>query len=216
MAVLNPLKVVITNYPEGQVEQMEAENNPEDPTAGSHLVPFSREIYIEREDFMETPPPKFFRLAPGTEVRLKNAYIIKCEEVIKDHNGEITELRCSYDIDSKSGGSGAGRKVKGTLHWVSVAQALPVEVRLYDRLFMDPDPSGHKDKDFKEFLNPGSLKVIWPAYIEPGVKGAKAFDHFQFQRIGYFNVDPDTTGERMIFNRTVSLKDAWAKMSKAD
>jgi glutaminyl-tRNA synthetase len=212
MAVLDPLKVVITNYPEGQVEEFDAENNPEDPEAGTRKVPFSREIYIEKDDFMETPPAKFFRLAPGQEVRLKNAYIIKCEEVVKDSNGQITELRCSYDPDSRSGG-GQGRKVKGTLHWVSIAQALPVEVRLYDRLFMDPDPGGHKDKDFREFLNPDSLKVIYPAFVEPSLEGAEKLAHYQFQRIGYFNVDPDTTPERMVCNRTVPLRDAWAKVS---
>ena len=211
MAVLNPLKLVITNYPEGKVEEFDAENNPEDPEAGSRKIPFSREIYIEKEDFLETPPPKFFRLAPGAEVRLKNAYIIKCEEVIKDAGGNITELRCTYDPETRSG-SGSQRKVKGTLHWVSVAQALPVEVRLYDRLFMDPDPSGHKDRDFKEFLNPDSLKIVYPAFAEPGVKGSKPLTHYQFQRIGYFNVDPDSTPERMVFNRTVALKDPWAKV----
>ena len=213
MAVLNPLKVLITNYPEGKVEEIESENNPEDPSAGSRIIPFSREIYIEREDFSETPPPKFFRLAPGTEVRLKNAYIIKCEKVIKDPEGNITELHCTYDPETRSG-SGSQRKVKGTLHWVSVAHALPVEVRLYDRLFMDPDPSGHKDRDFKEFLNPDSLKVIYPAYAEPGVKHYQPFSHLQFQRIGYFNVDPDSTTEKMVFNRTVALKDPWAKATK--
>jgi len=207
---------VITNYPDGLVEQLEAENNPEDPAAGSRIVPFSKEIYIEQDDFMENPPPKFFRLAPGAEVRLKSAYIIKCEEVIKNEQGEISELRCAYDPESKSGGSGASRKVKGTLHWVSVQHALPVEVRLYDRLFSDPEPSGHEDKDFKEFLNADSLQVIYPAYIEPAVKSAKALDHFQFQRIGYFNVDPDTTLERMVFNRTVPLKETWAKVVKSD
>jgi glutaminyl-tRNA synthetase len=209
MAVLNPLKVVITNYPEGKVEEIEAENNPEDPSAGSRLVPFSREIYIEQEDFLETPPPKFFRLAPGTEVRLKNAYIIKCEEVVKDSDGKITELHCTYDPETRHG-SGSTRKVKGTLHWVSIARALPIEVRLYDRLFLDPDPTGHRDRDFKEFLNPESLKVIYPAFAEPGVKDYKPFEHLQFQRIGYFNVDPDSTADRMVFNRTVALKDPWA------
>jgi glutaminyl-tRNA synthetase len=212
MTVLNPLKVVITNYPEGKIEEIEAENNPEDPAAGSRLVPFSKEIYIEQEDFLETPPPKFFRLAPGSEVRLKNAYIIKCEEVVKDDDGNITELHCTYDPETRHG-SGSQRKVKGTLHWVSIEKALPVEVRLYDRLFSDPDPTGHKDRDFKEFLNPESLKVIYPAYAEPSVKGSKPFDHLQFQRIGYFNVDPDSTTERMVFNRTVPLKDPWAKMA---
>jgi glutaminyl-tRNA synthetase len=215
MAVLNPLKLVLTNYPEGQVEEFDAENNPEDPDAGSRKIPFSREIYIEQEDFLESPPPKFFRLAPGAEVRLKNAYIIRCEEVVKDADGKITVLRCTYDSETRSG-SGSQRKVKGTLHWVSVAQALPVEVRLYDRLFMDPDPSGHKDRDFKEFLNPDSLKVVYPAYAEPGVKEYKAFSHLQFQRIGYFNVDPDSTTERMVFNRTVALKDPWAKVVKSE
>jgi len=209
MAVLNPLKVTITNYPEGKVEEIEAENNPEDPAAGSRIVPFSREIFIEQEDFLENPPPKYFRLAPGSEVRLKNAYIIKCEEVIKNADGNIIELRCTYDPETRSG-SGSQRKVKGTLHWVSVAQALPVEVRLYDRLFMDPDPSGHKDRDFKEFLNPDSLKVIYPAFAEPSVKYSKPFSHLQFQRIGYFNVDPDSRPERIVFNRTVALKDPWA------
>jgi len=215
MAVLNPLKVLITNYPEGKVEEIEAENNPEDAAAGTRIVPFSREIYIEQEDFIENPPPKFFRLAPGTEVRLKNAYIIKCEEVIKDKDGSIIELHCTYDPETRSG-SGSQRKVKGTLHWVSVAQALPVEVRLYDRLFLDPDPTGHKDRDFKEFLNPGSLKIIYPAYAEPGVQDSKPFSHLQFQRIGYFNTDPDSTTERMVFNRTVALKDPWAKIVKSE
>lgn len=215
MAVLNPLKVVITNYPEGKVEEIEAENNPEDPSAGSRLVPFSREIYIEQEDFLETPPPKFFRLAPGSEVRLKNAYIIKCEEVIKDAEGKIIELHCTYDAETRHG-SGSQRKVKGTLHWVSISKAIPVEVRLYDRLFLDADPTGHKDLDFKEFLNPDSLKVIYPAFAEPSVKDSKPFDHLQFQRIGYFNVDPDSTAERIVFNRTVPLKDPWANSVKRE
>jgi glutaminyl-tRNA synthetase len=214
MAVLNPLKVVITNYPEGQVEEFDAENNPEDPDAGSRKVPFSRELYIEQEDFMENPPPKYFRLHPGGEVRLKNAYIIKCEEVVKDAAGNITELHCTYDPETRSHG-GSQKKVKGTLHWVSVQHALPVEVRLYDRLFSDPEPAGHEGKDFKEFLNPDSLKVIYPAFIEPSVKGNKPLFHCQFQRIGYFNVDPDTTPGRMVFNRTVTLKDTWAKLSNA-
>jgi glutaminyl-tRNA synthetase len=211
MAVLNPLKIVITNYPEGQVEEFEAENNPEDPDGGTRMVPFSRELYIEQEDFMETPPPKYFRLAPGAEVRLKNAYIIKCEEVIKDASGKVTEVRCTYDPETRSHG-GSQKKVKGTLHWVSVDKAIPVEVRLYDRLFSDPEPTGHADKDFKEFLNPDSLKVIYPAFIEPSVKGSVALTHYQFQRIGYFNVDPDSTNEKIVFNRTVALKDPWAKI----
>ena len=212
-AVLDPVKVVITNYPEGKREELKAENNPEDPDAGSRIVPFTRELYIEKNDFMEDPPRKFFRLAPGREVRLKNAYIIKCEEVIKDDAGEITEIRCTYDPESKSG-SGSTRKVKGTLHWVSIPDALKVEVRLYDRLFMDPEPSGHKDKDFKEFLNPESLQVIDDCYIEPSVAWAEPLTHYQFQRIGYFNVDPDSTREKMVFNRTVPLRDSWAKRNK--
>jgi glutaminyl-tRNA synthetase len=213
MAVLDPLKVVITNYPEEKVEEFEAENNPEDPEAGSRKVPFSREIYIEQDDFMENPPAKYFRLSPGAEVRLKNAYIIRCGEMVKDSTGKVTEVRCTYDPESRSGEAGASRKVKGTLHWVSVAHALPMEVRLYDRLFMDPDPAGHKDKDFKEFLNPGSLKVLYPCYAEPSVKGSAPFTHFQFQRLGYFNVDPDSTPGKMVFNRTVSLRDTWAKVA---
>ncbi len=212
-AVLNPVKVVITNYPEGKKEELKAENNPEDEGAGSRIVPFTRELYIERNDFMEDPPRKFFRLAPGREVRLKNAYIIKCEEVVKNDAGEITELRCTYDPESKSG-SGSTRKVKGTLHWVSIPDALKVEVRLYDRLFMDPEPSGHKEKDFKEFLNPESLQVLDNCYIEPSVAGAGPLTHYQFQRIGYFNVDPDSTSEKMVFNRTVPLRDSWAKRNK--
>jgi len=214
MSVLNPLKVVLTNYPEGQIEEFEADNNPEDAGAGTRKVPFGRELYIEQEDFKENPPPKYFRLFPGGEVRLKNAYIIKCEEVIKDTAGNIIEIHCTYDPETRSGGSGSQRKVKGTLHWVSVEKAIPVEVRLYDRLFSDPEPTGHKDKDFKEFLNPESLKIIYPAYIEPSVKESKPLSHFQFQRIGYFNVDPDTTTERMVFNRTVPLRDPWAKAVK--
>jgi len=214
MAVLNPLKLVITNYPEGQVEEFEAENNPEDPDGGVRMVPFSRELYIEQEDFMENPPPKYFRLYPGGEVRLKTAYIIKCEEVVKDETGNIIEVRCTYDPETRSG-SGSQKKVKGTLHWVSVEKALPVEVRLYDRLFSDPEPAGHDDRDFKEFLNPDSLKILYPAYIEPSVKDSIPFSNFQFQRIGYFNVDPDSTPDRMVFNRTVSLKDQWAKKREA-
>ncbi len=212
MVVLNPLKVVITNYPEGKTEMVETVNNPEDPAAGTRQMPFGREIYIERDDFMEDPPRKFFRLAPGREVRLKSAYIIKCEEVVKDEQGNITELRCTYDPTTRSG-SGSQRKVKGTLHWVSVPQALDVEVRLYDRLFNDPDPAGHKDRDFKEFLNPDSLKVLHHCKAEPALAGAKVGDHYQFQRIGYFTVDPDTTPGHLVFNRTVPLRDTWAKIA---
>jgi glutaminyl-tRNA synthetase len=210
MAVMNPLKVIITNYPKGKSEKMETVNNPEDESMGKRTIPFSREIYIERDDFMEDPPKKYFRLGPGREVRLKSAYIIKCEDYIKDVNGNIVELHCTYDEETRSGGPQANRKVKGTLHWVSVAHALEAEIRLYDRLFNDPDPSGHKGKDPKEFLNPDSLKVI-QGYVEPGLKQARPFDHFQFQRIGYFNLDPDTTPDKLVFNRTVPLRDTWKK-----
>ncbi len=213
MVVLNPLKITLTNYPEGQTEQMETVNNPEDPAAGTRTVPFSRELFIERNDFMEDPPKKFFRLAPGREVRLKSAYIIKCEEVIKNDRGEIIELKCTYDPETRSG-SGATRKVKGTLHWVSAPHALNVEVRLYDRLFNDPDPAGHKDKDFKEFINPESLKILENCKAEPALATAKTGDHYQFQRIGYFTVDPDSSGEHLVFNRTVPLRDSWARITK--
>ena len=210
MAVLNPLKLIITNYPEDKVEDMETINNPEDESMGSRTIPFSREIYIEREDFMEDPPKKFFRLGPGREVRLKSAYIIKCEDYKKDETGEIIEVYCTYDEATRSGGPEANRKVKGTLHWVSAQHAIEAEVRLYDRLFNDPEPAGHKDKSPVDFLNPDSLKVI-TGYVEPSLKEAKALDHFQFQRLGYFNVDPDTTAEKLVFNRTVTLRDNWSK-----
>jgi len=210
MAVLNPLKLIIANYPEDKTDEMETINNPEDESMGSRTIPFSREIYIERADFMEDPPKKFFRLGPGREVRLKSAYIIKCEDYKKDENGEIIEVYCTYDEATRSGGPEAGRKVKGTLHWVSAQHALEAEVRLYDRLFSDPDPAGHKDKTPADFLNPDSLKVI-TGYVEPSLKEAKALDHFQFQRLGYFNVDPDTTQEKLVFNRTVTLRDNWSK-----
>ena len=215
MGVLNPLKITISNYPEGKVEEMEVENNPEDPESGNRLVPFSRELYIEREDFMEDPPRKFFRLGPGREVRLKSAYIIKCEDVVKDpQSGEVTELICTYDPDSRSGSDTSGKKVKGTLHWVSVPHALEVEVRLYDRLFNDPDPAGHKDKDYLEFLNPDSLKILDKAYVEPSLKDAKVMDRFQFMRKGYYCVDKDSTSEKLVFNQTVTLRDSWAKAKK--
>jgi len=211
MAVLDPLKVVITNYPEHQTEELETINNPEDETMGIRKVLFSKELYIERNDFMEDPPRKFFRLAPGREVRLKSAYIIKCEKVIKDQEGNPVELRCTYDPETRSG-SGSTRKVKGTLHWVSVPHSLDAEVRLYDRLFNDEDPSGHKDTDFKKFLNPDSLKTI-TAKVEPSLKKAKPLDHFQFQRIGYFCVDKDSTSGHLVFNRTVPLRDSWGKLA---
>ena len=210
MAVLNPLKVIITNYPEGKEEWMETINNPEDESMGTRTIPFSREIYIEREDFMEDPPKKYFRLGPGREVRLKSAYIIRCEDFKKDENGQITEVYCTYDEATRSGGPEANRKVKGTLHWVSAPHALKAEVRLYDRLFSDPDPAGHKDKSPVEFLNPQSLEVI-TGVVEPSLKEAKPLEHFQFQRIGYFNVDPDSASGHPVFNRTVPLRDNWSK-----
>ncbi|MGK7396945.1 MAG: glutamine--tRNA ligase/YqeY domain fusion protein [Candidatus Cyclobacteriaceae bacterium M3_2C_046] len=215
MAVLNPLKVVITNYPEGQVEEMDAENNQEDPSMGYRKLPFSREIYIERDDFLEFPPKKFFRLSPGKEVRLKNAYIIKCEEVIKDpETDRIIELQCTYDPESKSGsGSGSQRKVKGTLHWVSIPHAIDAEVRLYDRLFVDEDPAAKKDFDYKDFINPKSLEVLQKCKVEPSLREAKPGDRFQFQRIGYFCIDlKDSSQEHLVINRTVTLRDTWAKI----
>jgi len=212
MGVLNPLKVVITNCPEGVVDQMEAINNPEDATMGTRLVPFTRELYIEREDFMEEPPKKFYRLSPGTEVRLRYAYFITCTGVVKDANGEITEIHCTYDPASRGGNSPDGRKVKSTIHWVSATENVEAEVRLYDRLFTDEEPDGHKDIDFKEFMNHESLQVLSKCYIEPFVKDAKVLDHFQFERLGYFNVDSDSTPEKLVFNRTVQLKDTWAKV----
>ena len=214
MGVLNPLKVVITNYPEGESEELDAVNNPEDETMGKRKVPFSRELYIERDDFMEDPPRKFFRLGPGREVRLRYAYYITCNDVIKDENGEITELHCTYDPATKGGNSPDGRKVKATLHWVSVEHAVKSEVRLYDRLFSDENPLGHKDVDFKEFMNPDSLKILPECFIEPFVKDAQPLDHFQFERLGYFNVDLDSTAEKPVFNRTVPLRDSWAKAQK--
>ncbi len=211
MGVINPLKVVITNYPENEVEELDAVNNPEDESMGTRKVPFSREIYIEREDFMEDPPRKFFRLSPGTEVRLRYAYFITCNDVIKDESGEIKELHCTYDPASKGGNSPDGRKVKATLHWVSATEGIKSEVRLYDRLFNHENPDGQKDVDFKTFLNPDSLKIKSDCYLEPFVKNAKPLDHFQFERLGYFNLDPDSTTEKPVFNRTVPLRDSWAK-----
>ena len=215
MGVLDPLKVVITNYPDGQVEELDAVNNPEDPDAGTRKVPFTKELYIEREDFMEDPPKKFFRLSPGTEVRLRYAYFIKCEDVVKDKDGNIVELHCTYDPASRGGNSPDGRKVKATLHWVSATENVEAEVRLYDRLFNDEEPDGHKDIDFKEFLNPDSLTVLPKCYIEPFVKTAKPMDFFQFERMGYFTVDPDSTAGSLVFNRTVLLKDTWSKVKES-
>lgn len=210
MAVLDPLKVTITNYPEDKVEEVEAINNPEDESAGSRKIPFSREIYIERTDFLENAPRKFFRLSVGKMVRLKNAYIIECDEVIKDDNGEIVELKCHYIENSRSGDDTSGVKVKGTIHWVSIPHAVEAEVRLYDRLFTDEAPAGHKDKDFLEFLNPNSLEIV-TGYVEPHLKTSKVGDNLQFMRIGYFAVDKDSTDDKLIFNRTVTLRDNWQK-----
>lgn len=213
MGVLNPLKVVITNYPEGETEWLETENNPEDESAGTREIPLSREIFIEKEDFREEANRKFFRLKLGGEVRLKSGYIIKAESCTKDTEGNIIEVQCTYDPKSKSG-SGTPeslRKVKGTLHWVSCQHALRAEVRLYDRLFSHESPDTQKDKDFMEFLNPESLQII-EAYVEPGLKNAKVGDRFQFQRIGYFCVDPDTSDDKLVFNKTVGLRDTWAKL----
>tara|TARA_R110000868_G_scaffold3037_5_gene20429 strand:+ start:565 stop:2688 length:2124 start_codon:yes stop_codon:yes gene_type:complete len=217
MAVLDPIKVVITNYPVGKEEQLDAENNQEDEAAGFRKVPFSRELYIEREDFLEVAPPKFFRLSIGNEVRLKNGYIIKGESFTKDSDGTITEIQVTYDEDSRSGsGSEASqRKVAGTLHWVSIAHAIPVEVRLYDRLFIDEAPDSHKEKNFLDFMNPNSLQVI-TAYVEPSLGTAKVGDQFQFQRLGYFAVDKDSTTSKLVFNKTVGLKDAWEEKGKKD
>jgi glutaminyl-tRNA synthetase len=216
MGVLDPLKVVIENYPEGQTEDLDAINNPEDPSAGTRKVPFSRELYIEREDFMEDPPKKFFRLAPGREVRLRYAYFIKCEETIKDDKGEVVELRCTYDPATKGGDSPDGRKVKATLHWVSAPHALEAEVRLYDHLFSKENP-GDVDEggDWKDNINPDSLKALPSCKVEPGLEDARPGDFFQFERKGYFCVDPDSTGDKLVFNRTVSLRDTWAKIQKA-
>ncbi len=213
MAVLKPIKVVLTNYPEGKVEDLEAVNNPEDASAGTRKVPFSRVIYIERDDFMEVPPKKFFRLFPGNEVRLRYAYIIKCESVVKDANGQITELHCTVDPDSKSGGPTAGRKVKGTIHWVSAAHAVEAETRLYDRLFTVEEPDGGKEgRDFKSFLNPNSLETLAGCKLEPSLANAAPESRYQFERLGYFRADPkDSKPNKLVFNRIVSLRDSWAK-----
>lgn len=213
--VLNPLKVVITNYPEGKVENVELINNPEDESMGSRIIPFCREIYIEQDDFMETPANKFFRLSPGMEVRLKGAYIIKCEGFKKSNKSDIIEeVYCTYDPDTKSGGHLAERKVKGTLHWVSSRHAVNAEVRLYDRLFSHEDPAGQKDDDYRKFLNPDSLKILKGCKLEPSLRSAKYPDKFQFQRLGYFCVDQDSTESALVFNRTVQLKDPWSKINK--
>jgi len=213
MGVLNPLKMVIENYPEDKVEEFEAINNPEDESAGTRKVPFSRVLYIERDDFMEDPPKKFYRLAPGREVRFRYAYFVTCKEAVKE-NGEIVELRCTIDPETHGGNAPDGRKVKSTLHWVSESHALDAEVRLYDRLFTVPDPLGQKDADFKDLINPDSLRILTSCKVEPAVRDLKAFDRFQFERLGYFCVDPDTTEENIVLNRTVELRDPWAKIQK--
>lgn len=216
MAVLRPIKVIIDNYPEGQTEELDAVNNPEDPGAGIRKVPFSRELYIEEDDFRENPPPKFYRLSLGREVRLRYAYIIKCERVVKDaHTGGIKELHCTYDPQTRSGAEQSGRKVKATLHWVSAAHALDAEVRLYDHLLTVPNPSEEKGvSDFKSFLNPKSMEILASCKIEPFLGAAEAGQRYQFERLGYFCADPDSTPDRKVFNRTVTLRDEWAKIEK--
>lgn len=215
MAVMNPVKVVIDNYPEGETEMVELENNPEEPNSGTHSMPFSRELFIEREDFMENPPKKFFRLAPDAEVRLKGAYIVKCVGVEKDADGNITVIHCTYDPETRSGLPGSMRKVKGTLHWVNASTAVDATVRLYDRLFAVENPAAETEKDFRELLNPDSLKIVEGVKVEPYLAdGAKPGAHYQFQRIGYFTPDADSTPDKLIFNRTIALKDSWEKAQK--
>jgi glutaminyl-tRNA synthetase len=216
MAVLNPLKVVIENYPDDLVEEMEAVNNPEDESAGTRTVPFSKVLYIEQEDFMEDPPKKFYRLAPGREVRLRYGYFITCTYLIKDNEGNIIELRCTYDPETKGGHAPDGRRVKATLHWVSVQHAVEAEARLYNHLFTVENPDADSDKDFTEFINPESLVVLDPIYLEPSIKNAKIGDRFQFERLAYFAIDPDSTDEKLVFNRTVTLRDQWQKIQQKD
>ncbi|MHC4835279.1 MAG: glutamate--tRNA ligase family protein, partial [Planctomycetota bacterium] len=215
MAVLNPLKVVITNYPDGQIDELDAVNNPEDESAGKRKVPFSKVIYIERDDFMEDPPRKFFRLAPGREVRLRYAYFITCNDLLKDADGNITELHCTYDPATRGGDAPDGRKVKATLHWVSDEHALDAEVRLYDHLFTKENPEDIEEgQDFTANLNPDSLKILENCKIEPSVADTKPLDRCQFERLGYFCTDKDSTAEKLVFNRTVGLRDTWAKLQK--
>lgn len=216
MAVLRPIRIIITNYPENQIEELDAENNPEDPTMGSRKIPFSRVIYIEQEDFKDEPLPKFFRLAPGREVRLKHAYYIKCEKVIKDEKTEeIIEIHCTYDPETRGGWSSDGRNVKGTLHWVSATHSLKAEVRLYDHLFTKPNPSDEREEnDFKDYLNPNSLEILTCCQVEPGLANAEAGNTYQFLRQGYFCVDPDSSPDLPVFTRTVALRDSWAKIEK--
>jgi len=216
MGVLHPLRLVIDNYPEGQVEEFDAVNNPEDPGAGKRKVPFSRVLYIEREDFREDPPKEFFRLAPGREVRLRYAYFITCVDVLKDEqSGEVVELRCTYDPATRGGDSLDGRKVKATLHWVSAEHALEAEVRLYDHLFSKENPTDVGDgTDFKDYLNPNSLEILASCRVEPGLFGATPGSRYQFERLGYFCVDPDSSNGKIVFNQTVPLRDTWAKIEK--
>jgi len=217
MAVLHPLRIALENYPVDQVEDMEAINNPEDPEEGTRKVPFSRVLYIEQDDFRETPPPKYFRLSPGREVRLRYAYIIKCVDVVKDPNtGNIVELRCTYDPETRGGSSQAGKKVKSTIHWVSASHAVNAEVRLYESLLTQAYPSGEKESgDYTSSLNPNSLETLTGCLVEPSLTEAGPGSRFQFERQGYFCVDPDSTGERLVFNRTVPLRDAWARIEKS-
>jgi glutaminyl-tRNA synthetase len=219
MAVLRPLRVVIDNYPEDQVEELEAVNNPEDPSMGTRKLPFSRVLYIEQEDFLEDPPKKFFRLAPDREVRLRYAYFIKCVGVVKDDKtGEVVELHCTYDPETRGGWAPDGRKVKATLHWVSAAHSLPAEVRLYDHLFLKANPSDEKESaDFKTYLNPNSLETLTSCRVEPTLAGAAPGSRYQFERLGYFCVDTkDSSDQSLVFNRTVTLRDTWAKIKKAE
>lgn len=218
MAVLRPLKVVIDNYPEGQVEELDAVNNPEDESAGMRKVPFSKVLYIERDDFMVDPPKKFFRLAPGREVRLRYAYFITCNSFVKDvETGEITELHCTYDPATRGGSAPDGRKVKATMHWVSAEHSIEAEVRLYDHLFVSENPMAVEEgKDFTDYLNPNSLEVLKSCRLEPSLASAKSGDRFQFERMGYFCVDIDSTVGKLVFNRTVTLKDTWAKIQKKE
>jgi glutaminyl-tRNA synthetase len=215
MAVLHPLKVVLTNYPDDQVEELDAINNPEDPSAGTRKVPCSKVLYIEQDDFMEEPPNKFYRLAPGREVRLRYGYFIKCEKVIKNDKGEVSEIHCTYDPATRGGESPDGRKVKATIHWVSAQHALKAEVRLYELLFTSPNPGAGEGRDFTDDINPHSLEVLDICRVEPSLKASKAGEHYQFERLGYFSVDPDSTGDKLVFNRTVTLRDDWAKIQKA-
>jgi glutaminyl-tRNA synthetase len=215
MAILRPLKVVLTNYPEGQAEELDVINNPEDASAGTRKVPFGRELYLERDDFREDPPPRYHRLAPGREVRLRNAYFITCTKVVKDAAGEITEIHCTYDPATRGGDAPDGRKPKGTLHWVSAAHAVEAEARLYDHLFLKPNPDDVEEgKDYTANLNPNSLEVV-TCQVEPSVVGAEVGTRYQFERLGYFCADPDSTPERLCFNRTATLRDTWAKIEKA-